>query len=310
MAPLHHKKLDPAKYLLAISQTCRRFRNISLSCTLLWARVHVEWPAKQRQLWVQRSGNRELDIVIYQALEYRVGWVADTPGDIFEKFQKWRTLSFTTRFAGVIEDVLRAVLPTVRCQSLQLIYIKSAPPYTAAPTEAEKPDERLWCRVRPTAEGSTFLNLRKITFWTAHGNPWGMLDAAVTIDAHSSHYSWKYWRQLLRRKTALKELFLGTEPQPRTMDDYGGAPLILSHLRSLQLRRYDPMLLKSFLSDVTAPSLGDLSIWLPSRHILANLTWEDITGALSGFVSFSNFPSQLRSRRSTLSCPGRHLYPS
>lgn len=293
VAPLRGRDQDPTKYLRAISQTCKRFRDVSISCTLLWTRVHIEWSPKQRQLWVQRSGNRELDIHAHRPRPPRPEGFADAPGDVFERFDKWRTLCFTETSTTMITTVLRAIPPTVRCPSLQSIVIKSVSGLGNSREAPKNIDERLWCKLAPTAEGSAFPKLRRITFWVAPYTPWGMLDNVTVLDVHLSQYSWEYWRQLLQQTNMLQTLSLGAEWHGRSdhEDEHRGSPVILSHLHSLELRKDDARFLKLFLSDVTAPSLDNLSIWVPTKGNLIGLLWEDITCALSGFVSsFFSYP--------------------
>lgn len=282
------KEPDPSRYLLAISQTCSRFRNISVSCTLLWARVHVEWPPNQRRLWVQRSGTRELDIRCGPFRTPRAGSIADTPGDIFESFYKWRTLRFTRTSKRVIEDVLKTVVPTpvlgfqsidLRCDTLEGIT-----------SETHSLDERLWPKITSMAERRSFPNLQKIRFWRTPHNLWGMLDNVVTLDVHMSHYSWNHWCRLLQQAKVLEELFLDIDyysVDPQAADDHG-VPVTLDRLRSLELRKGNAVRFRKFFSDVTAPSLDNLSISLPTTYDLNLVTWERTQQAFLEFVSFSD----------------------
>ena len=118
IAPLHG---DPTRYLLAISQTCSWFRNISLSCSLLWARVYVEWSPKQRQFWVQRSGRVELDICAHTRRQ-----IIHTSSDIFTAFYRWRSLCFTEILPETVAYILHNVAPIGMpgCSSLQSIDIR------------------------------------------------------------------------------------------------------------------------------------------------------------------------------------------
>jgi len=257
-----------------------------MSCTLLWAAVHLEWPQKQRELWVQRSGTRELDIHAHRLRTSSTGWSADNPGDIFKRFPKWRSLCFSDASASIITEALRAVPSTVGCQSLQSVDIRTVTNSSIGIAEASKLDGRLWGKLMLGAEGNVFPNLRNITLWNTPYSPWGMLENVATLDINLSDYTWNYWCQLLQQTKALEKLFLGAEWRwNRPADAYHGTPVVLSHLRSLELRKNDAMFLKSFLRDVTAPSLDNFTIWLPTKYDMANLTWENITQALSEFVS-------------------------
>ena len=182
IAPLHG---DPTRYLLAISQTCSRFRNISLSCSLLWARVYVEWSPKQRQFWVQRSGRVELDICAHTRRQ-----IIHTSSDIFTAFYRWRSLCFTEILPETVAYILQNVAPIGMpgCPSLQSIDIRCLL-VGGVTLEYSRLDRRLWSKITPKAGGNTFPNLRKVTFWHAPYNLAGMLDDVVTLNVRAFSYS-------------------------------------------------------------------------------------------------------------------------
>ena len=63
-------------------------------------------------------------------------------------------------------------------------------------------------------------------------------------------------------------------------------PVVLHRFRSLQLERSSLMRLKTFMTDVTAPSLDDLLICLPAENVLA---CDEIEHLFSTFVSSSRY---------------------
>jgi hypothetical protein len=285
------KEQDPTKYLSTISQTCTRFRNISLSCSLLWARVHIEWSPKQRQLWVQRSRHVALDVHAHRSS--LAGRLANTPGDIFEAFYRWRSFCFAGIRPGIVASILQIVASTSTpgCPSLQSIDIRCAPfGGDEVSSENHSLDERLWSKITPMAGGNTFPNLRKVTFWRAPYNLWGMLDNVVTLDVHMSAYSWDHWYQLLQQAKALEELSLDAEGWSLFLDATHPVPVVLHRLRSLELRKGDCML-NTFMNDVATPSLDNLSIWLPTGQALSRIFWDKIEQSILTFVSSSRYSS-------------------
>lgn len=231
--------------------------------------------------------------------------ITDTPGDIFEIFHKWRTLCFYRTPVGVLEDVLQTVTARsgVAWQSLQSIDIA----FTDAPTPSScRLYEILWPQM---TEGGDFPNLRRLSHEWAPYHLWGMLDNLVMLDVHMYHYSWNEWCQLLQEAKVLEVLYL--DAQYIRDDDEPNFPVTLSRLRFLELREGNAMLLK-LLSDITAPRLLNLSLWLPYQHVLDGipLTWKEILQSVSSFVSVSySTPITIAlTMNYTCSCPVRLLY--
>ena len=181
---------DPTKYLLAISQTCNWFRNISLSCTSLWVGVHLEWPPRRRQLWVQRSGTRELEVHMHSSKKPLIREIPYTQGDVFDKFYEWRTLCAYDVTPHSIELVLGTALagPAVEWQSLQSINITQPPS-----SFINLLSKVLLPANSPIREGGSFPNLREITLSGALYDLRGMLDHVVTLDIHRVDYVTSYY---------------------------------------------------------------------------------------------------------------------
>ena len=263
---------DPTKYLLAISQTCNWFRNISLSCTLLWVRVHLEWPLRRRQLWVRRSGTRELEVHMHSPKSTLMTEISYTPGDVFDKFYEWPTLCLCDVSPDWIERVLRTVVsagPAVQRRSLQSINItrgNSFFPHLLS--EVLSGDS-------PISEGGSFQNLREITLSHAPYDLLGIVDHVVTLDVRLHYVSWNHWKQLLQQAKALEVLRLDALRLDADEDAFptrgvgaheDASPVTLDRLRSLEFREGDVMLVDAFLRDVTAPNLDNISIWVPSNY--------------------------------------------
>jgi hypothetical protein len=244
-------------------QVSRLWRIVALNLTQLWARIHVEWNAEQRALWLERSGTRPLDV--YLTIDGRCieRWVPTESGDVFGEqdlflhSSRWRSLSLRSSGLRIAEVFLDHLMRFIDLKSLESLTLLSSTygRYNMITNFGERPE---------SASALRHLILRDIAVTGLH------LAVASVVTLRLSGIPEEndpcFWARIFGSSDRLERLIL-SRLRYRRSEATGGGPAIpaRTHLRSLVLgngngRRF----FRYMVRELKAPVLLSLDLCLPN----------------------------------------------
>ncbi|KAF9515514.1 hypothetical protein BS47DRAFT_780825 [Hydnum rufescens UP504] len=254
---------DPTEILFSISQVSQLWRAMALNLTQLWARMHVEWNAKQRALWLERSGTRPLDVYLTIDDHRPERWVPIQSGDVFgdqDLFlhsSRWRSLSLRSCGRRIAEEFLGRLMRSIDLKSLESLTLLSFTygPYNMITNFGERPE---------SASALRHLILRDVEVKALHL----AVDNVVTLRLSGipEENDPRFWVRIFGSSDRLECLIL-SRLRYRRSEATGGGPAIpaRTHLRSLVLgngngRRF----FRYMIRELKAPALLSLDLYLPN----------------------------------------------
>lgn len=267
-APLPLDLRDPSSYLLAISHTCHRWRNVALSFSMLWTRIHLEWPSYRRSLWLSRSKARSIEIVGHR-LNY--AGAIDLNRDVYLQVPRWYSIRLMNCYYDAVCRVLQSIKSGMRCLSLTAVDIRSCTSdrrvrgwHEGLPLGGEDSYRRDLSWSPPH-----FPALRYLTLWSSPA-AYDMLSNVISLEIeHAGILHWEDWRTVLVEARHLE--YLKVSYQEDLMGVPVPAALTMPHLHTVDMGLpNDNGFIMRWLMEVNAPCLTTMSMfidWVPGDTV-------------------------------------------
>lgn len=285
------KAVNPAKYLIAISSVCCRWRETTVSTSGLWTQLDLGWSPARCHVWITRAGTtRGLDLSGTRLSLQHVQGVtrdADSFSIIAPALRRWRSISLRDCSQATVARVFERINEVpYTCDQLQEIEIKSYEFHFPRSPDQSKLDSMLWSRhasdnASAVDQNIMFPRLHRVTLLPGEYSLCGMLSNVVTLELHQPRTtSWQHWHSLLTEAPALETLRISYQSE-----------IPLDHSLLLQMDRLHTLEIgagshdsftQCWFENVNAPSLRNLSFqhsWRPEDVGSVNAEW------LCNFVS-------------------------
>ncbi|KAF8321113.1 hypothetical protein DL93DRAFT_1600159 [Clavulina sp. PMI_390] len=280
------RTIDTTRYILSVSQVCRKWKKSVWNTSALWAFVSLNWKVAQRDFWMQRlPPRRGIDVSGYNIDLYTPKPSGEIGAFLRLNAQRIKSLTLVSCNLSLLRDfTLALALPTSSPSIIESIEIKNDEHdvmlfgpwgdrrvyYPGAEqqtllNDVRVPDQHLWPAQTTSVEIAARLPcLRSFTMWPRSVRLNSMLHNVTCLDLALPLYStWSQWVTVLSEPEQLKSLVISSQDTVSDEEE-DIEPLVLQHLRTLDIGTASHVgFVGVFLGRVQAPALHFLKFLLP-----------------------------------------------